>query len=144
MGYYISQVDSKFFIPKELFGPALAAIREVMYDSDSMQGGAWNAEGRSERWYSWVSTEEVMKAETLKEALWAWRWEAYIDENGDIADISFQGEKSGQEEVLWRALAPHVKDGSYICMRGEDGEHWRWFFQNRRCNEQYGRIVYGD
>jgi hypothetical protein len=142
VGYYITQQDSKFFIPKELFGPALATIKELMQDTDSMVGGSWNEDGTSQRWFAWVSTEEVMQSETLKDALWAWRWEAFIDDNGDIADLSFQGEKSGQEAVLFEALSPHVKEGSYICMRGEDGEHWRWFFRDNRCIEQSGRIVY--
>jgi hypothetical protein len=142
MGYYIQQTDSDIFIPKELFPLALQAIKKIMLDTKKMNGGSWDADGPQERWYSWVDTSEVLKAETLKDALDAWRWEAYLSEGGDIADLTFVGEKSGQDEILLNVIAPYVKEGSYVSMRGEDGELWRWYFDGERCVEKYGRVVY--
>jgi hypothetical protein len=143
MGYYISQTDSEFFIPKEVFALALQDIKSIMGNTNDMMGGSWGGEKPPEKWYSWVDTESVLKAETLKDALDAWRWEACLSGEGDIIDLTFGGEKSGQDEVILSTIARYVKDGSYICMRGEDGELWRWYFDGNRCVEQYGRVVYG-
>lgn len=142
MGYYISQTDSKFFIPKEVFPLALQDIKSIMGNTDDMNGGSFGGDRPPEKWYSWVNTETVLEANNLKDALHAWRWEAYLSEEGDITDINFVGEKSGQEEVLFNIIARYVKDGSYVSMRGEDGEMWRWYFDGERCIEQYGRVVY--
>lgn len=143
MGYYMTQDDSHVFIPKELFGPALDSVKKIMLNVDKMHGFSFSPQGQTtERYYSWVSTQEVLKAETLAEALYAWRWEAGFDSSGNICDLSFTGEKRGQDEILFEVLAPHVKDGGYISMRGEDGYFWRWLFRDKKCINQSGRVVY--
>lgn len=139
MGYYIQQTEDRFFIPKEFHGLALAAIKDFMTKKYS------DSDGEYIGWFSWVNTQEVVSAKTLHDALYAWRWEAYpSDGESDIESIHFLGEKSGQDEELFRVLAPYVKEGSYIAMRGEEGDLWRWYFDGQTCREQEGRVVWDD
>jgi hypothetical protein len=142
MGYCMDMQDCKFHIPAAHFADALAAIKALMHNTEAMTGGSWSGGVMVERWYSWVNTNEVLEAETLSDALAAWRWEAHLSENGDVTYLYFRGEKSGQDDVLFRAIAPYVTSGSYVCMRGEDGALWRWYFEGGRCIEQEGRVFY--
>jgi len=85
MGYCITQVDSSFFIPKELFGPALQSILSIMTEETS-------DEIRQIRNFSWVNTEKVLQAKTLPDALAAWRCCPTLDEDEYIIDLRLTGE----------------------------------------------------
>jgi hypothetical protein len=128
MGYYVSQEDAEFFISKDNFDRCLAAIKGLMGQEDKMTGESWSGGVQTGRWFYWVDTEKVLAAQTLIEALGAWQWEA-VTSDGDIVDILFQGEKLGADDNLFETIAPFVKCGSYIEMRGEEGELWRYFFK---------------
>jgi hypothetical protein len=92
-----------------------------------------------------VTTEEFVNAKTLKEALSAWRWDSFIsEETGDLVDLTFNGEKLGDDETFFETLAPFVKAGSYIEMEGEDGGHWKWKFDGKTMTEVSGKVVYED
>jgi hypothetical protein len=56
--------------------------------------------------------------------------------------IHFEGEKIGQEDLLFEAIAPWVRDGSYIEMSGEDDAMWRWFFHAGECHEVTPTIIW--
>ena len=142
MGYHMWQDDCNFVIKAADFPAALQAIKDLMLNKEDMDGGSWSGEVHTERWYSFVHTDAVMESETLIDALSAWRWDAQTREGGDIYFVSFTGEKSGQDKLLFRAIAPYVKNGSYICMRGEDGALWRWYFEDGTCKDQEGRVIY--
>jgi len=138
MGYYMRIEDIEFLIKKKNKKKALEAIWGM--NPDTGRGGRWDpGAGKTKSWFSWVDTEEFMSAETLEAALEAWRWSA-LPKDGDIADLEFLGEKLGDDEALFRAIAPHVEDGSYIVMRGEDNELWRWLFKGGEFLEQ-GAII---
>lgn len=76
----------------------------------------------------WVETKTVLESTDLEGALKEIRYAPQYDKNGDICGIEFTGEKYGDEKIFFGALAPYVKDGSYLCFKGEDGETWKWLF----------------
>lgn len=137
MGYYVKNTESHFFIPKEYHGLALQAIKDFMLKTYTADSGM-----QVIRSFPWVNTDEVVNSETLKDALYAWRWDAYTDENGDIADLSFDGEKLGEDDLLFGVIAPYVKEGSYIVMQGEDNYTWRWYFDGQTYRDQAARIIW--
>lgn len=141
MGYCIEQTDSKFFIAKEDKKKALAAIKELANHPEKMGGGSWRG---AERWFAWVTTHHFVNATTLEEALRAWRWEPINDKEGNVVDIHFEGEKSGDDQHLFSAIAPFVKKRSFIQMRGEDNTVWKWAFDGTDCQEVMGRILFDD
>ncbi len=139
MGYHIRQRGSDFRIKKDNFAAALAAIKALANKPEQMGGG--NSTG--ERWYSWVDMNELAAAETLPLALSAWRWEVDCsDETGDVFNITFCGEKLGDDTILFETLAPFVEKGSYIDMEGEDGSLWRWAFDGGGVVELTGEVSY--
>jgi hypothetical protein len=77
--------------------------------------------------------------EALMEEL---RWPIEYDTEGNIVDVEFNGEKYWDDEVIFEAIAPFVKDGSYIQMQGEDGERWRWVFWNGRMRQITSHVLW--
>lgn len=129
MGYCMNLRDCDFFILPEKEQEALEIIKNLCSPL-VVSNRAWG--------YSWVSNEEVLEAETLRQALLAWRWN-YEKEN---RALWFEGEKLGEELTLFDAIAPCVEKGCYIEVGGEDGAVWRWFFDGENCIEQDGRVVF--
>jgi len=132
MGYCMQLRDSDFRIKKSNFAPALAAIKDL--------AGKETIHDSSGTHFSWVDTNRFLSAETLEDALEAWRWEVSLDKSGDIKYIYFIGEKSGDDEMLFKAIAPFVESDCYIEMQGEDGAMWRWVFSDGKMQERYARV----
>jgi len=58
-----------------------------------------------------------------------------FDSRGNIDGVDFCAEKLHEEYSMFREIAPFVRDGSFIEMRGEDSLIWRWFFRGGECYE---------
>ena len=128
MGYCMKQRDSRFRMAAEKLPAALAAVQALAEQATSFQ---------------WVDSN-FAQASTVAEILEDWRWEGEFDPiTGDLTDIHFIGEKLGDEEILFQALAPFVDKGSFIEMQGEDGDLWRWTFDGQQMIEQVARITWG-
>jgi len=134
----MNQSDSKFCILAKNKAKALEAIKALAKKTDKQ------IKDSSGFYFSWVNTESFLKATTLEDAFYAWRWEVVASEEGHIHSIMFIGEKLGDDIVLFEAIAPFVKSGSYIDMQGEDGHNWRWSFKKGKCKELSGRVVYDE
>lgn len=134
MGFYMNQTDSSFFIDKKDFDKALAAVKALKNVNALLVSGA-----SMSRRYSWVQ-ENFDEAKTLPDILKAWRWQAQLDKEENISDLNFTGEKLGEEMILFEALAPYVKNGSYIEMRGDENSLWRWVFENGSVVDKTPRV----
>jgi hypothetical protein len=117
MGYHISVSDSKFFIPADKKVAAMTAVRELG------TGG-------------WVD-EDFRQRATLERTLECWRWLLNSNDQGDIVGLDFEGQKLGDDEQLFRVLAPFVRPGSYIEVLGEEGYRWRWTFVEGEAGTVY-------
>ncbi len=126
MGYCMDQRDSRFRVRKENLPHVLGALKAL----------AMRAPAQSWGHFSWVDTATIQRASSVQEHLKEWRWQPKFDESGDLASLSFNGEKLGSDKDLFDAMAPFVERGSFIQMQGEDGEMWRWYFDGRQCLEQ--------
>lgn len=124
MGYSFHVEDAAFAIDASRKTRALAAVKALR--------------GR----FSWVEPAEFTAARTLEDMLEVWGWDAEVTSDGHVTGIDFAREKIGDEDVLFAALAPFVKAGSYIEALGEDGERWRWVFDGERCAVQRARVVW--
>ena len=143
MGYCMNQRDSKFNIKSRNKNKALAAIKTLMSKVNELGGGGSYSGGKcNKKWFSWVTTETVVNAKTLKEAMQEWRWEINCDAKGNVDSICFASEKLGDDNYLLEAIAPYVVSGSWIDMEGEDGSIWRWEFKNGKVKEIAGRVCF--
>jgi len=143
MGYCMEQIDSDFMIKAENVKAALQAIKKLAGKETIKDGSGGH--------FSWVETSDFVKAKTLDKAMDAWRWEITgpepEDPENDPAEfdaITFNGEKLGDDAILFNAIAPYVEKGSYIEMQGEDGSRWRWVFDGKKCKEVTAKISFDE
>jgi len=125
-------------------GYSFSATCEVVIPADKVQDclAAINLLFKKQSRYSWVEAPKEEHTD-LVAALDNWRYEAHVQENGDVEISYFQGEKLGDDKVLFQAIAPFA-DGVIYCV-GEHGEdHWKWAFADGELKECWGRIVYDD
>lgn len=134
MGYCIEQQAGRFRMRADQFPLALGALKALAARAPHQRFGH----------FSWVDTGTLMRAQTVVEFLKEWRWHPTLDVQGNIVDLSFEGEKLGDDKQLLDALAPFVEVGSFLQMLGEDGEGWRWVFDGSRCIEQQAQVSFGD
>lgn len=139
MGYCMDMSeDQNFTIPKSQEGDALAAIHVLADQSwEHGTGGVWDGGRQTQSWYAFTDRVGMANAKTLDEAMVAWRWSLERGMDGSITGVIFTGEKKGDDQMLWDAIAPYVTEGSYIEMMGEDDARWRWTFKGGRCLEMY-------
>lgn len=141
MGYCMDVRDSKFFISVKNKEKALRAIKDLQHRVKE-GGGCSYCGGKEDRSFSWVTTSEFVNAKTLKEAMVAWRWEVSEDTDENVNSIYFDGEKLGDDAILFEAIAPYVKKGSFIEMNGEDGCIWQWQFNGKTCIEKAATVSF--
>lgn len=129
MGYYVDQIDSSFFIEQSNKKHALEAIKALV--------GKETIDDASGRHFSWVDNE-FANCQNLSQAMLKWRWDTECDSDDNVASICFTGSKLGDDKILFDAIAPFVKAGSFIKMQGEEGEVWEWVFDGKECLVQEG------
>jgi hypothetical protein len=138
MGYFIKQLSTEFVIQGEHSLSALAAIKLLANRAP--------IEDQSGSHFSFVETTAFLNADTLEDGLIAWRWRPeLIAEDGTILEIRFTGQKLGDDDILFAALAPYVESGSYITVVGEGeggDEFWRWIFDGQHVYHVNGQAEF--
>ena len=127
-------MEAKFYILERNQKEALQAIKSL--------AGKENIKDSSGAHFSWVDTESFVKARHIEDAFKAWRWFVEFDTCDNIINISFEGEKYGDDLIFFKVIAPYVEAGSYIQMQGEDGEMWRWVFDGKTVKEVKPKIAW--
>ena len=116
MGYCVDMI-------KSTIGFKLKNTRKIM---DTLK----DLEDRREERFSWIQRGSINDAEDFIEVMSAIRYPVTTDEERELLVIDyFRGEKLGDDLEIFKAIAPYVEPG-YIEYRGEDGETWRYLFEN--------------
>ena len=129
-----------FFIPADKKVEAFEHAHKKLLDERKTKARGGGSDGK--KWYAFTDNEEVDNAKTLEELIIAFNWRAETDDEGNIETIQCECEKSGQDILLFEALAPFVKKDSYIEMDGEDGAVWRWIFDGNICKDVNAKFVF--
>jgi len=121
----MNQKGSQFYISSTDKEDALTALKDFAKTHNQLM---------------WVDNDILMAATTLKDALQECRWNVEEDDRGNIVDIYFDGEKIGNDELIFNSIAKYIRSDSYIQMLGEDGCMWRWVFYRARCKQIYPTV----
>lgn len=141
MGINIYDMSSEFRVPKCHHSAALAALKN--FSGGETVTKAHFPALKGDNHYAFVTSTDFVDAENLFEAMIAWRWVLEEDTNGDAIEPSFNGEKLGDEDILFSAIAPFVEDQSYIQVFCHDEECvWRWVFEKSQVRREYARITF--
>lgn len=143
MGYRIFVLETNFRASKENTEKMLATLKQLCVHQPTilLSGGKKSAKPVT-RNFAFVDGKTVLKAKNIRDALSEWRWLPLMDEEGNVEELDFLGEKLGDERILFEAIAPYVEAGSDIVVAGEDGKVWRWRFDGKQCQREEGRIIF--
>ena len=139
MGYCVTIDIQNLIIPKENIQNCLNAINNL-YKPEMIKLFAWGGSPK-EKCYSFTYNPENGKWDDIKEAFDSWRYETEFDENENLVIIMFEGEKWGDDEVLYNTIAPFVQNGAIITIYGEDHEQWSYQFENQEIYHCSHKIV---
>ncbi len=141
MGYCVDISIGGMDFPKDKVPAVLAAINALhLPENMKGSGGSWSGGKQTSRCYSWTSNPGPGGFKTLTDAFHAWRYDAHEDPEGNVHLDYFSGEKWGDDEVLYGAIAPFVPEDGYIECRGEDGHQWRYLFDGKGYKEQSAKV----
>ena len=140
MGYCIDMRAASFRVPADNFTAARDAIVKLM-ERGAKEGRGFSSGGNH---FSWMNDHGITAETSFEDAMKAWRYPVFLDDEGNVNDIQFWGEKLGQEDLLFEVIAPFVTPGSHIEMHGEDGTIWRWQFDGKTCKEVTAKVTFGD
>jgi len=139
----MKQVKTNFFIGKRNFKKCLETIKKLnpnLGSAGSLVAGV-SVKTKITNYFVWVN-KDFSKRDNLEECFNDWRWQILTDQNGNIFDIFFEGERLGDDIILFEAIAPYVRKGSFIEMNGEEGERFKWIFDGKECIRKYAKITY--
>ena len=132
MGYGIQVAVGYIVIEAAKIDAALEAINDLFRTGET---------------YSWCrGPDNVFEGYTnIHEAFEDWSFRAkYATISGDIRVMHFTGEKLGDDERLWEALAPFITSihhaehqNSWLIYTREDGEKWRYNFVGGKMVEEH-------
>lgn len=134
MGYGILKLDDWLVIRAASFASALECIRTLdrrRFPTGEHPGGI----------ESHLANSTVEK---LRAALQHFDWNPRFDEQGDICSLDHIGINLGWSEELFECLAPHIGDGSFVEILGEDRNAWRWKFADGTMIRVPGRLTFED
>lgn len=142
MGYYVTLEYSTAVIPAENKDEALRRWKELNKKDDLKRGGSWGPDGKTEKWFSWMppdfDTEPGITVEKILDYL---GFTIAVNDNGDIS-IKYYDSKTGQEGLFFEAIADLLSEESEMIWRGEDGNKYRWTFEDGKLREGSGIIIW--
>lgn len=104
--------------------------------------------------YAWTRSKGLSKSLSLIEAIMSWRYSASEEPVPDVEQLanqdvsggvlidSFDGEKWGDDSILWDTLSPYIEAGAVIEYTGEDNARWRYMFDGESAEEEHANILW--
>lgn len=132
MSYNIYMDECSFRIKEKnfphLIKAIVSAVKNGMIFNCVTQSNILNASNESDT------------SRAIEKLLIECRWEPHFNLKRNICTIDFLGTKLGDEDKLFKIMAPYVEAGSYIRVIGEEREKWEWRFDGKNVEEKYASL----
>ena len=159
MGYYVDIEDISWEMSMVHEEKAFKALCALNHDPDIDKRGRSFSNGEPDkRWFSWMPEDYDKTTKSVYDILNMLGFEVEIlpvieEEVGELEPwekgyspqtlyIYSYSSKIGQENLFLQALAPFVKEGSYIVWRGEHGERWKDAYEDGKMITYSARTVW--
>jgi hypothetical protein len=136
MGYYVSG-SGNVRIKKDDLGKAYEAMMALQERTDLMGGGSYSAE-KTTKFFSWMP-ENLRTIPNAKDVFLSLGFEVQDEDDGGILIFAYDS-KIGDERWFFAAAAPFMS-GEFE-WTGEDGEKWKWMFEDDKMIEWTGVNVH--
>ena len=147
MGYYVETTEVNIFLDKKYFDDVYKKMCELNDYDELKRGGTFptnnNYEGRynPNKWFSWMAYNYPETCKDMFEILTAVGFDYSIDEDGNLNNIRYEYNKTGNEDYFLSCFAGYVPSGSFICFKGEENEdYFRYYFTDDKMIYQRAAI----
>lgn len=149
MGYYVESIDSSFFLHRDHFEDVYKKMCELNNYDELKRGGCGpNAEWdktkdkyNPNKWFSWMPHDYPDTTEYLFDVLNLIGFDWKLDDDGNMIDLYYPQNKTGNEDYFLSCFAGYVKDSSFIVFKGEEYEdYYRFIFKNGKMYREEGVI----
>ena len=138
MGYYVRSIHSNFFMDKVHFDAAYKKLCELNDYDELKRGGQFGSGIKEEndkynknKWFSWMDYNYPETCPDMFSVLSQVGFGFDHDDEGNLVSLYYDDNKTGNEDYFLCALAPFVKDGSFIVFKGEeDDDYFRYIFKD--------------
>lgn len=121
MGVRMKLVEQEFTIRQEYKQEALQDLKKFMEESDHTP---------RDKSFSWLNGVDHTEWNTLEEALQDWRFKPVTDEEGNITELQFIGQKIGDEDQMFEVIKQYVDEESYLQFSYDTGNTETYTFRN--------------
>ena len=137
MGYYISTRSSNAYLPTENVEECNRIWQELNKNDDSAKSGRqWEGGNQTIRFFAWMPEDwtDLNPLEILSHMGF------HCVEDSEGIQIEYYDSKTGDEEYIMQHVG-HLFKGE-IEWVGEEGEHWKWVFDEGGMSIHEGRVEY--
>lgn len=145
MGYCVEIELHGVIILKSKKEAALKSLNAMWKDGKPTKpcsGASYIGGAEVDSWYGWTESPPPGGFPTLEKLFDAWRYEGTEDKDGNFVLGSFFGEKWGDDDMLYKAMAPFIKSGAKIFCTGEDHERWMYLFKKGTMTSKTAKVVW--
>ena len=149
MGYYVRTTDSKVFLDKKYFDDVYNKMCELNNFDELKRGGSYGGNQDSDpsdkynrsKWFSWMDYNYPETCKDMHAILTQVGFNCEYDDQGNLVELYYDENKTGNEDYFLCCLAGYIEDGSFLTFKGEeDDDYYRFVFQNGEMYRQQGRI----
>lgn len=149
MGYYVNTTEVDFFLYQRHFDAVYKRMCDLNDYHDLKSGGSFggnedldpNERYPKNKWFAWMPYNYPETCKDMFEILQHVGFDWTIDDEGNMSDIRYENNKTGAEDYFLSCFAGYVDAESYVCFEGEDGNHWKYYFNNNGEMELHNGIV---
>lgn len=129
MSYEVELKNAKIFIARKFHKELLAKLVKKMPKLNPL-------------YYQPSSGFPPVRRANLAEELTYWHFEAQLDGDYNIIGLRMTANfLSGDEDDLFKILAPCVTPGDEIVVKGEDGVRYKWKFDGLRVKKLVSKVM---
>jgi hypothetical protein len=149
MGYYVRTVESNIFLDKKHFDDAYKKLCELNDYDELKRGGSFGYNSESDasekynksKWFSWMDYNYPETCSDLQSVLNQVGFTCFFDDDGNLNELLYDENKTGNEDYFLCALAEFVQDGSWIAFKGEeDDDYYRFIYENKKMYSEKGKV----
>lgn len=150
MGYYVTS-DGTVQIKADKLEEAFKDLQMLNVRDDLKTGGSsgyarkpFNSKSVASdpsKWFSWMEWNYDEICESAEEVFKELGFQTDYADNGDLLIFGYDN-KVGAEKHFVEVIAEYVTEDSEMVWTGEDGEKWRWVFEDGDMIEQEAKITW--
>lgn len=146
MGYYVCTIDSSIFLDKNHFDSVYQKMCELNNHDELKRGGSYPASNHTEKynpnkWFSWMPYDYPDQYADMLKILVALGFDYKLDDDGNLVDLVYEYNKTGNEDYFLCCFAGYIRPGSYITFKGEDEEYYRYTFDETHMFLERGTVA---